>query len=83
MAEEISFEYALTRLEEIVAQMDRGDMPLEKALALFEEGAGLVGRCSGLLKNAEQTVLRLGRNSEGSIEEIPFGGDEDGISEKA
>lgn len=80
---DISFEQALARLEEIVAQMDRGDMPLEKALALFEEGTGLVNRCSVLLKNAEQTVFKLGKNSEGSIEEIPFGGDEDDSSEKA
>ena len=83
MAEEMSFEQALKRLEEIVSLMDRGDMPLEKALALFEEGSGHVARCSALLKSAEQTVLMLGKNSVGSIEEIPFGGDEDGTSEKA
>ncbi len=79
---ELSFEQALARLEEIVAQMDRGDMPLDKAIALFEEGTGLVRRCSGLLKDAEQTVVKLGRNSEGAVGELPFGEGEDGASEK-
>ncbi len=75
----ISFEQALARLEEIVARMDRGDMPLEQSLALFEEGTTLSGHCAELLKKAEQTVMRLTKNSEGSVEEMPFGGDEDGI----
>ena len=71
----ISFEQALARLEEIVSHMDRGDMPLEQSLALFEEGAALSGRCSDLLKKAEQTVLRLAKNNDGTADEIPFGGD--------
>ena len=42
----MSFEQAMTRLEEIVSRLERGDAPLEESLALFEEGTGLMKKCS-------------------------------------
>lgn len=80
---DLKYEQAVARLEEIVVLMDRGDMPLEEALALFQEGTGLVNHCSELLKSAEQTVLKLVKNSDGGVEEAPFGGDETNEPEKA
>ena len=44
-----SFEQSMARLEQIVRAMERGDVPLEESLKLFEEGTALVRRCSGLL----------------------------------
>ena len=47
-----SFEQSMARLEQIVRAMERGDVPLEESLKLFEEGTALVRRCSGLLDGA-------------------------------
>ena len=54
-----TFEEAMARLETIVSQVEGGDLPLEKALALFEEGAGLMKQCSEALDKAEQKVRKL------------------------
>ncbi len=56
---ELTFEAALSRLEEIVRALDSGSAPLDESLALFEEGVGLVKLCSGKLDGAEQRVKIL------------------------
>jgi exodeoxyribonuclease VII small subunit len=50
------FETALARLEEIVEQLDDGNLPLAQALALFKEGTSLAKRCRTLLSAAEVVV---------------------------
>ena len=50
------FEECLQRLEEIVLQLERGDLPLEQALKLFEEGVGLSNSCRKELEEAEGKV---------------------------
>ena len=72
MAEQkkLDFEASMTRLEEIVSLLERGDAPLEQAMALFEEGAGLLRACTAQLDKAEQKVTRL--LSAESGEEVPF-----------
>jgi exodeoxyribonuclease VII small subunit len=55
----VSFEAALVRLEEIVTQLDQGDLALEDALALFEEGSKLKTFCETKLTEAEATVEQL------------------------
>lgn len=67
-----TFEQSLTRLEEIVRQMERGDVPLEKALSLFEEGTGLVGACTKLLDEAELKVVQLTKGADGAPQETEF-----------
>ena len=54
-----SFEQALATLERIVAEMERGDLPLDEALRQFEAGEALVRRCRDLLDHAEQRVETL------------------------
>lgn len=54
-----SFEKALERLEDIVSQLESAEAPLEKALALYEEGVGLARFCSEQLKAAERRVELL------------------------
>ncbi|MDR2421049.1 MAG: exodeoxyribonuclease VII small subunit [Oscillospiraceae bacterium] len=71
-----SFEEALARIEEIVAALERGEAPLDKLLALYEEGAGLVTLCNKLLDAAEQTVVRLSKGENGEPREAPFEADE-------
>lgn len=68
MAEKkLSFEQAMTRLEEIVNALEQGDALLEQSLALFEEGSKLLRQCTGMLDKAEQKVTKLT-----SAGEIPF-----------
>ena len=68
----LSFEEAMKRLEEIVSHLEKGDIPLEDSLSLFEEGSQLLALCSCMLENAEQKVSLLKRNDDGSTEEVPF-----------
>lgn len=71
MAEK-NFEQSLSRLEEIVRLLERGDAPLAESLGLFEEGAGLLKTCGELLDKAEQKVVQLRKGADGSPEELPF-----------
>ena len=73
MAEEkLTFEQAMGRLEEIVKRLEQGDAPLEEALALFEEGTRLLGRCSAQLDSAEQKVRLLLAGPDGGPAEAAF-----------
>ena len=69
--EEMTFEQAMKRLEEIVTQLESGDAPLEKSLALFEEGTKLSAFLSKTLDSAEQKVTMIQKQN-GQEEEIPF-----------
>ncbi|MBQ8250165.1 MAG: exodeoxyribonuclease VII small subunit [Clostridia bacterium] len=69
---DIAFETALARLEEIVRALDGGAAPLDESLALFEEGVKLVKLCSGKLDAAEQKVKILVRGENGDAEERDF-----------
>ena len=71
-----SFEESMTRLEEIVGLLERGDAPLEEAMAFFEEGAKLLRECTAQLDKAEQKVTLLTAGLRGEPEEHPF---EEGI----
>ena len=52
----LRFEDAFARLEELVDEMERGDLPLEQLLARFEEGVSLVRFCQAFLKQAQLRV---------------------------
>ena len=54
-----SFEAALAELEEIVASMEGGQLPLQASLAAYKRGAELLAYCQAALKDAEQQVLIL------------------------
>ena len=69
---EKSFEENITRLEEIVSRLERGDVLLADSLALFEEGTKLVTACTGMLDAAEQKVVQLRKGPEGELIELPF-----------
>ena len=68
----LSFEEAMKRLEEIVSHLEKGDIPLEESIRLFEEGSGLLALCSSQLEEAEQKVMLLQRGAGEETEEIPF-----------
>ena len=71
------FESALKSLEDIVAQLEAGDLALDRALELFEEGVRISRFCSAKLEEAERKVEMLIRNSDGSTKEVPFTADVD------
>ena len=68
----LSFEEAMKRLEEIVSHLEKGDIPLEESIRLFEEGSGLLALCSSQLEEAEQKVSLLRRGDDDETEDIPF-----------
>jgi len=70
-AEGPSFEEDLARLEDIVHKLEGGDMPLEKAISLYEEGLGLSKRCSGRLDQAQARIESL-LEKDGKLEKSKF-----------
>ena len=70
--EEKSFETALARLNEIVTALEDGSAPLDRSLALYEEGIALVRLCSEKLDAAEQQIKVLTRAENGDIVERDF-----------
>jgi exodeoxyribonuclease VII small subunit len=65
------FEECLQRLETIVQQLERGDLALEQALKLFEEGVGLSDSCRRELEEAEGKVEILLKQN-GKLQPEPF-----------
>ncbi|MDQ1327976.1 MAG: exodeoxyribonuclease small subunit [Candidatus Poribacteria bacterium] len=72
MTEEIKFEDALTRLEEIVEKLEEGNLPLEESLSAFEEGIKLSRVCAKLLNEAERKVEILTKGEDGQLIAKPF-----------
>lgn len=71
MAEK-KFETALARLEELVQELEKGDLPLEQSLRLFEEGIKLSRICNKRLEDAERKVEILLKDRNGNITAEPF-----------
>jgi exodeoxyribonuclease VII small subunit len=60
-----SFEASLEALEQIVQELERGDLPLEKSLELFEDGIRLSRQCQERLNQAERRIEVLLRDNQG------------------
>lgn len=70
MAKELTYEQAMTRLEEIVTQLEGGKCTLDDSMKLFEEGAKMADFCRKALSEAEQKIEKLQKKTaEGSAEE--------------
>lgn len=69
--EDLTFEQAMQRLEEIVSLLEDGKAPLNESMALFEEGTKLSAYLSQLLDTAEQKVTMI-TVRDGTETEIPF-----------
>jgi len=78
-----NFESALEDLEQVVEQLESGELALEDSLAAFEKGVGLVKYCNQKLADVEKKVELLVKDKEGklqlkNLEDLPVGGvDED------
>ena len=67
-----SFEDSLKKLETIVERLEKGDLPLEESLKLFEQGVGLSEACKKELDAAEGKVQTLIKQRDGSLKAEPF-----------
>lgn len=67
-----TFEENMQRLEQIVRAMERGDVPLEESLKLFQEGTNLVESCGKLLDDAELQVKKITAAADGAPQEEAF-----------
>lgn len=68
---ELKFEESLARLDEIVAQLEEGELTLEESLSLFEQGQMLARHCNELLEQAQLKVEAL--TADGEIAEVATG----------
>jgi len=72
MSAENSFESSLDELEQIVRQLEAGDLPLDRSLELFEQGVRLSRECQKRLDEAERRVEILVRGNDGAYKPAPF-----------
>ena len=72
MSDKLSFEQSITRLDEIVKQLEKGDAPLSDSLKRYEEGTALISNCGAMLNEAEQMVVKLKKGPDGEPVELPF-----------
>jgi exodeoxyribonuclease VII small subunit len=67
-----NFENAMKRLEEIVQDLESGDLSLEESLNVFEEGMRLIKFCSEKLEEVDQRVTMLVKDADGKPVKQPF-----------
>ena len=72
--EEMSFEDAMREVEKVVSDLERGDVPLEQSIALYERGAQLKQRCQTKLKEAEEKVALITQEGDGNLGLKPVDG---------
>lgn len=75
-AKKMTFEQSLARIDEIVRHLEKGDLPLDESLSLFEEGTGLIASCNKMLDAAEQKVVKLKKGADREPVELPFEGEQ-------
>ena len=68
----LSFEQLMQEIDRLAAQLERGDIPLEEALAAFERGMTLSKRATALLDTAEARLVRLMEGERGEVREVPL-----------
>ena len=76
MAAKKTFEENMSRLEEIVSLLEKGDASLGDSMTLFEEGTKLVNACRKELDSAEQKVVKLSKGPDGAPVETEFASEE-------
>ncbi|MCL4545734.1 MAG: exodeoxyribonuclease VII small subunit [Chloroflexi bacterium] len=72
LANPLSYEAAVARLERVLVEMEAPGLPLEQLLALYEEGRKLASYCQQLLDTAELRIQELQRQADGSVTMRPF-----------
>lgn len=69
---QLNYEQAYDLLQEIVQQIEQGQVGLEESVARYEEAMKMIAHCRRILQQAEQKVLLLQQNSQGHVSLEPF-----------
>ncbi|WP_068115710.1 exodeoxyribonuclease VII small subunit [Tropicimonas marinistellae] len=64
--EQMSFEAAMAELERVVTQLEKGEVPLEESISLYERGEALKAHCEAKLKAAEEKVATITTDATGN-----------------
>lgn len=64
---DFKFEKALTRIEQIVDQMESGEIELDQALALYQEGMELMAKCQATLEETQNKIKKITRDIQGKL----------------
>ena len=75
----LKFEEGLKKLEELVTQLDDGNLSLEESISYYEVGIKLKSHCEKLLKTAELKVLKVSDKEKLATEELKAGDDEQNL----
>jgi len=70
-----TFEAMMERLQELVGRLEAGNLSLEESIQSFEEGMALVRKCTAVLSQAEQRILKLTRDATGQPVAVPLEGE--------
>ena len=73
---DMKFETAMSRLEKIVEELERGDLDIDKSLEIFEEGIKMSRLCTKKLNEAEAKIQKLTKDKKGELITVPFPLDE-------
>ena len=79
----VKFEQAMARLEAIVGELEKGDLPLDESLKIFEEGIRLSKNCLKVLEDAERKVEVLVQDTNGKKQLRAFSSGDDDRGESA
>ncbi len=78
-AKDFNFEDSLEQLNQLVEQMEKGDLSLEDSMKAFEKGISLTRGCQKALKNAEQKVqILISKETDAALETFSVGDDASG-----
>ena len=66
------FQDAITELEQILREIERGEVGLEDSLVKYERGNFLIQHCQGILNTAEKQIEQVTKNSDGSVRASPL-----------
>lgn len=77
MKKNISFEEAISSLENNVKRLEGGDVSLDESLRVFEESVSLIKLCNEKLDTAESRVRMLIEDSHGTVDDVPFDVDDE------
>lgn len=78
MTKDMTFEMAMKKFEEIVQELEAGELTLEDSLKKFEEGVKLSKYCSSKLEETEKKITLLLKDHHGDLVETPFVNDNEG-----
>ncbi len=78
---EVKFEKAMERLEDIVDELEKGELDIDKSLQIFEEGIKMSRVCAKKLNEAEQKIEKLTRDQKGELVEELFPAENDSAGE--